>query len=107
MGTIFDLGIVCFILLPLGAWLTWYLWIAYRTTKPDMMKTDVKNAYFLKRIRQQIEERKIDFEEMMQEYHESVKIWKRNYSEKGVLDEIDEEIDGEIEDLEQTNKKKQ
>lgn len=69
------------------------------------MKTEVTSAYFLKRIRQQIEERKIDFDEMMQEYHESVKIWKQKYSEKGVLDQIDEEIDGEIVETETKTKK--
>ena len=98
MGLLIEMGWFLFIMLPIGAWITFYLWIMYKSTKADIMKTEVTNAYFLKRIRQQVEERKIDFDEMMQEYHESVKIWKQKFSEKGVLDQIDESIDGELEE---------
>ena len=61
---------------------------------------DVKCAYEVKRLKQEIEKKGIDFDEMMQEYNEFVEI---NFRKKGTLNKIDARVEGELE--EETTKK--
>ena len=81
------LGVPISVLLMGGCW-----WL-YRLTRNIFLVEDIEYAYKLKRLRQEIEKRNIDFDEMMNEYHDIVDI---KYKRKGILNRVDEQVEGEL-----------
>lgn len=78
------------------------IWIVYRVGRSFLPRTEAVDAYIFKKIRLEVEKKKIDFDEMMREYYEYASISpgkykKRSLMTKGTLDYIDQEIEGIIE----------
>lgn len=66
----------------------------------------ILEAFRVKRLRQEIDKRKIDFMQMMDEHKELYEfVLGKKQSTKGTLDRIDEEVTGEIEDEPKKGKK--
>lgn len=72
----------------------YWLWRLMRGVLPI---DDVKCAYEVKKLKQEIEKKGIDFDEMMGEYQKFVTI-DMSYKRKGTLNKIDARVEGELEE---------
>jgi len=99
MNIIYSIGSLLLVV-PLSIFFMLMAYWFWRLIRGVLPIEDVKSAYELKRLKQEIEKRAINFDEMMDEYHELVNI---SYKRKGTLNKIDARIEGELE--EETTKK--
>lgn len=88
--------------LSLFAMIAILIWFAYRVIRSYFPRMEAMDAYIFKKIRLEVEKRKIDFDEMMREYYSYASISPGKYRKrmprtKGTLDRIDEQIEGIIE----------
>ena len=104
MSTVINLG-VFFLICSIVLAILWYLWYAHKMNKGTVLREEIKAAYFLKRMRLEIEDKEIDFDEMMREYHEETRLFRRREDNRGILEAIDEEVKGEIEKNDKKGKK--
>lgn len=88
---------------PLSAFFMLMAYWFWRLIRGFLPIEDVRSAYEVKRLKQEIEKKGIDFEEMMEEYNKFVKI-DMSYKRKGTLNKIDARVEGELE--EETDPKK-
>ena len=89
---------------PLSALLMLVIYWFWRLIRGVLPIEDVKSAYELKRLKQEIEIKGIDFDKMMAEYNELVTI-NMSYKRRGILNKIDARVEGELEEEPVKNKK--
>lgn len=78
----------------------------YRAFGMLYVRLRILEAFRVKRLREEIGKRKIDFLQMMDEHKEICQfVLGKKQSTKGTLDRIDEEVTGEIEDEPKKGKK--
>jgi len=82
---------------PLSAFFMLMAYWFWRLIRGVLPIEDVKLAYELKRLKQEIEKRHINFDEMMNEYNKLVTI-DMSYKRKGTLNKIDARVEGELEE---------
>jgi hypothetical protein len=80
---------------PMSVFIMGLVWYMHRIWRNYLPVEDIECAYKLKRLKQEIKKRGIDFDEMMQEYHELVTI---KFKRKGILNRVDEQVEGELDE---------
>lgn len=94
MTVLYDLSVFLTIV-PLSIAIMLFVYWFWRLIRGALPVEDVKWAYELKKLKQEIEKRGIDFDQMMKEYYEMVTI---SYKRRGTLNKIDARIEGEFEE---------
>jgi len=88
-----------FLELTVCALILWMMWLAHRVYRSILPSIEIPQAYLLNKYKREIEAKKVDFEEMLQDYRDFVSIRGRRIStDKGTLDQIDESVEGETQE---------
>ena len=81
--------------IPLSTGIMLGIYWAWRIMRGVLPIEDIRCAYEVKRLKQEIVKKGIDFDEMMEEYNKFVTI-DMNYKRKGTLNKIDARVEGEL-----------